>query len=158
MDEIKNAVTSTLAAIKSRPPVYQTERRQAERDTDDTQSIPLHDNNTRSGTGQGFFSKILPKGAENGIKTADLMRLLGLSDLISDERAAGAVILSGDTGYYLPDDGEKGRRETEAFIATVTAKGINTIRAAKSAQAFLDNLPGQMEIGGGAGGETESGG
>ena len=58
----------------------------------------------------GLFEKILPKGAENAIKTDTLQRLLGMNDmrtlrkLISSERAAGAVILSSDKGYFLPDD------------------------------------------------------
>jgi hypothetical protein len=152
-----------MSENKNRPPVCNTERRQAESKAQQAQSIPLHNDITRSGTAQGFFESILPKGAENGIKTADLLKITGMSDtrtirkLISDERAAGAVILSGDTGYFLPDDGEKGRQETEAFIATVTAKGANTIRAVASAKAFLANLPGQMEIGGGGGGKAESG-
>lgn len=154
---------NTIVENKSRLPVCKTERRQAETDAQQEQSSPLTNDTTQSGTVQGFFTSILPKGAENGIKTPELLRLTGLSDtrtirkLISDERAAGAVILSGETGYYLPDDGEKGRRETEAFVATVTAKGVNTIRAVRSAKAFLDTLPGQMEIGGGAG-ATEKGG
>lgn len=50
---------------------------------------------------------------------------------------------------------EKGRHEVAAFIATVTAKGANTIKAVRSAQAFLDGLPGQIEIGGYADGETQ---
>ena len=99
------------------------------------------------------FEKILPKGAEHGISAAELLRMTGLSDtrvirkLIADERAAGAVILSGMNGYYLPDDGEKGRRETEAYIAAMGAKGISTLRAIRSAKAYLANLPGQIEIG-----------
>lgn len=98
----------------------------------------------------GLFEKILPKGAENAIKTDTLQRLLGMNDmrtlrkLISNERAAGAVILSSDKGYFLPDDGEKGRAEAEAFIATMTAKGAGTIRAVNSARAYLDTLPGQI--------------
>ncbi len=152
--------------IKCRPPVYETERRLAENQPlvrGKEQIAPLHNSITESKKVQGIFESLLPKGAENGIKTAELIRITRLKERqirkqISDERAAGAVILSGDTGYYLPDDGEKGRREVESFIATVTAKGVNTIRAVRSAKAYLDNLPGQMEIGGGAGGETESSG
>ncbi len=98
------------------------------------------------------FEKILSKGAENAIKTDVLQRLLGMSDmralrkLISNERAAGAVILSSEKGYFLPDDGEKGRAEAEAFIATMTAKGAGTIRAVRSAREYLDTLPGQISM------------
>jgi len=146
---------------KSRLPVCETERRQADKGTG-VHTNPRFDDTTTAAREQGFFERILPKGAENGIKTAELLKITGLSDvrtirkLVSDERAAGAVILSGDSGYYLPDDGEKGRQEVEAFIATVTSKGVNTIRAVRSAQVFLDNLPGQIEIGGGAGATEES--
>ena len=77
--------------------------------------------------------------------------------MISEERAAGAVILSNSSGYFLPANGEQGRQEAAKFIATVTKKGAHTLMAARSAQAFLDKLPGQMEIGGGAG-ATEKGG
>lgn len=146
---------------RSCPPVVETEGQQAETNAA-VHEIPQIDVTTRSGTVQGFFESILPKGAENSITTAELLRLTGLSEprtirkLISDERAAGAVILSNSSGYFLPDDGEKGRQEAAAFIATVTAKGVNTILAVKSAQAFLNRLPGQIEIGGGAGAEEES--
>lgn len=138
---------------KNRRPVYETEQRQAE--------IPFLSGNIMQNNStivepkkQYFtFEKILPKGAEHGISAAELLRMTGLSDtriirkLIADERAAGAVILSGMNGYYLPDDGEKGRRETAAYIAAMSAKGISTLRALKSAKAYLANLPGQIEIG-----------
>ena len=151
--------------IKSRPSVYKTERRQAETQpfaSQQEQLFPLPDSTTQSGTAQRFFQNILPKGAENAIKTTELCQMMGIRDaralrkMISDERALGAVVLSCDGGYFLPDDGEKGRREAAAFIATVTAKGANTIRAVRSAQAFLDGLPGQIEIGGYVDGERQS--
>ena len=151
--------------IKSRPSVCKTERRQAETQpfaSQQEQLFPLHDSTTQSGTAQRFFQNILPKGAENAIKTTELCRMMGIKDpralrkMISDERALGAVILSGDGGYFLPSAGEKGRQEAAAFIATVTAKGANTIKAVRSAQAFLDGLPGQIEIGGYADGERQS--
>ena len=150
--------------IKSRLSMCEIEKRQAETQpfaSQQEQLFPLHDFTMRSGTVQRFFQRVLPKGAENAIKTAELCRMMGIKDaralrkMISDERALGAVILSGDTGYFLPDYGEKGRQEVAAFIATVTAKGANTIKAVRSAQAFLDGLPGQIEIGGYADGETQ---
>lgn len=154
----------TMDKEKSRLPVCETERRQTEADAQRERPFPPHDNITARETVQDYLADILPKGAEHGIKTADLKLLLGLRDtravrrFISAARSAGAVILSGDTGYYLPDDGEKGRQEAEIFVSTVTAKGVSTIRATESAKAFLDILPGQLGIGGVADGETESGG
>ena len=151
--------------IKSRLSMCEIEKRQAETQpfaSQQEQLFPLHNSTISSGTAQGFFQSILPKGAENAIKTAELCRMMGIKDaralrkMISDERALGAVVLSCDGGYFLPDDGEKGRREAAAFIATVTAKGANTIRAVRSAQAFLDGLPGQIEIGGYVDGERQS--
>ncbi len=151
--------------IKSRLSMCEIEKRQAETQpfaSQQEQLFPLHNFTISSGTAQGFFQSVLPKGAENAIKTTELCRMMGIRDpralrkMISDERALGAVILSGDSGYFLPDDGEKGRREAAAFIATVTAKGANTIRAVRSAQAFLDGLPEQIEIGGYADGERQS--
>lgn len=151
--------------IKSRLSMCEIEKRQAETQpfaSQQEQLFPLHDSTISSRTAQGFFQSILPKGAENAIKTAELCRMMGIKDpralrkMISDERALGAVILSGDGGYFLPSAGEKGRQEAAAFIATVTAKGASTIRAVRSAQAFLDGLPGQIEIGGYADGERQS--
>ncbi len=151
--------------IKSRLSMCEIEKRQAETQpfaSQQEQLFPLHDSTISSRTAQGFFQSILPKGAENAIKTAELCRMMGIKDpralrkMISDERALGAVILSGDGGYFLPSAGEKGRQEAAAFIATVTAKGASTIRAVRSAQAFLDGLPGQIEIGGYADGETQN--
>lgn len=151
--------------IKSRLSMCEIEKRQAETQpfaSQQEQLFPLHDSTISSRTAQGFFQSVLPKGAENAIKTTELCRMMGIRDpralrkMISDERALGAVVLSCDGGYFLPDDGEKGRREAAAFIATVTAKGANTIRAVRSAQAFLDGLPGQIEIGGYVDGERQS--
>lgn len=147
---------------KNRPPMDQIGERQA-REAIRTTQAKQDDVTTQSGPEQGFFAKILPKGAENGVKTGELLRMTGLSEartirrLISDERAAGAVILSGDTGYYLPDDGEKGRQEAAAFVASIKAKGKNTLRAARSAEDYLSRLPGQMEIGGGESAKEEIG-
>lgn len=99
-----------------------------------------------------LFDGVLLKGEENAIVTKDLLTIMGIDDartlrrLVSEERAAGEVILSSDKGYFFPDDGAKGRAETRAFIATVTAKGASTLKAAKSAQRFLETLPGQMVI------------
>ena len=137
---------------KRRPPVYQTERRQTEKGADQTQLVPGHDDTTRRGPRQGIFEKILPKGEENAIKMPQLRQIMGMSEaryiqkMISDERAAGAVILSSERGYFLPDDGEKGRREVEAFVSTMMAKGISTMNATRSAFDYLRTLPGQIRF------------
>ena len=138
---------------KSRSPVWYTEERQTEKGSG-ANTVPRGDFITADRRAQGFFESILPQGEENAMSTAELLRITGMSSqrvlrkLISEERATGAVILSSDKGYFRPDSGEKGRAEAEAFIATVTAKGANTIRAVQSARAFLNRLPGQMDMGG----------
>lgn len=130
---------------QSRHPVSMTEGRQEENSTAVWSGA----------TDAGYFETLLPRGAENAVSTAALLELTGIRTArrlrmaISDAREAGAVILSSSDGYFLPADGEKGRKEAEAFIATITAKGAATIRASDSARAFLSALPGQMEIGGG---------
>ncbi len=151
---------------RNRLPVVETEKRYAEKSGDpDNHPVALQDNPTiESGREQGFFERILPTGAENAMSTTELLERLGLSDqrivrkFISEERAAGAVILSSGAGYFLPDDGEKWRQEAAAFVASINAKGVNTLRAARSAEAFLAKLPGQTEIGGEAGAPEKSGG
>lgn len=140
---------------KSRSPVVETEERHTERDARLAQSIPLPDDNTRGRAAQGIIEKLLPKGETNALKMMELRQIMGMSDtrvirqMIADERAAGAVILSSENGYFRPSDGELGRIEARKFVASMTHRGANTIRATKSAQRFLDNLPGQTEIGGG---------
>lgn len=131
-----------------------TPEQQTGKDTLQAYSIPLSNSTMESGRPQGFFEAILDKGAENGKTQDELRQLAGVSSTrlvrlaISREREQGAVILSGPTGFYLPADGEQGRQETAAFVAMLKAKGASTLRAARSAQAYLDHLPGQMELGG----------
>ena len=130
---------------RSRPPVSMAEGRQEENSTAVWSGA----------TDAGYFEAILPRGAENAVSTAALLELTGIRTArrlrmaIADAREAGAVILSSASGYFLPADGEKGRQEVSAFVALITAKGAATIKAADSARAWLNTLPGQVEIGGG---------
>ena len=143
-----------MAFEKSRPPVKRTGRRQEQEVT------PIWSGRAPA----GYFESILLRGAENAVSTADLLELTGIRTArrlrmaVASEREAGSVILSNADGYFLPDYGEKGHQEIARFIATITAKGAATLKAADSARAFLAALPGQLEIGGGTNGETESGG
>ena len=135
--------------------MYQIEEQQADNSAV-THNVLRFDDSILPEQTQGAIERSLQRGAENSILADDLRRKLGIKErnirhLIAAERANGAVILSGKNGYYLPDHGEKGRRETAEFIASITARGIKTIQAADSAKAFLDKLPGQVEIGGGTG-------
>lgn len=98
---------------------------------------------------------LLHKGEENAISTKALLRLTGFStarvlqSVIMREREAGALILStarNGGGYFLPDDGEKGKHEIAAFAQTLHARAINTIRILKSAKRALDIVEGQKTI------------
>lgn len=102
---------------------------------------------------QGPVSAFLKKGAENALSTAELIQLVGcstprcLQKLISSERENGELILSSTSGgYFLPDDGEKGRQEIQRFVDQLWARAINTLRAAAAAKRQLRVLEGQVEI------------
>ena len=72
---------------------------------------------------QGLVERNLHKGAENAITGSDLVKIIGcrstryLQTMISIERKNGALILSSSNGYFLPDDGEKGREEIQQFVS-----------------------------------------
>lgn len=109
---------------------------------------------TQGSRPQGIVD-LLPVGAENAISTQTLVSLSGcssarqLQDRIAAERSNGALILSATSrGYFLPDEGEKGRLEMQEYIATLHARAINTLRAAQSAKAALAVLEGQQRMDG----------
>lgn len=81
--------------------------------------------------------KFLLQGAENALSTADLVKITGLKSarelqtLIACERDAGHLILStcrNGGGYFLPDEGSKGRAEIAEFVTTLQHRAINTDR------------------------------
>lgn len=99
------------------------------------------------------ITELLCRGSENAISTAQLVELTNcgtvraLRSLVAAERAAGSLIVSNATGgYYLPDSGEKGRRELEQYIRTMTAKASNTFKAITAARRALAVLDGQEEM------------
>lgn len=115
---------------------------------------PFLNSNTRGPKPQGIVD-LLPVGAENAMSTQQLVSLCGcssarqLQERIAAERAHGALILSATSGgYFLPDEGEKGRLEMQEYIATLHARAINTLRAARSAKAALAVLEGQQRMDG----------
>lgn len=134
-----------MTCERSRLPVKQTGRRPEENDSAVWSRA----------TDAGYFETILPRGAENAVTTAALLELTGIRTArrlrmaVASAREGGAVILSNGAGYFLPDGGEKGRKEVEAFVALIFSKGLSTLKAADSARAYLARLPGQLEIGGG---------
>lgn len=94
-------------------------------------------------TAQGIAA-LLPEGLENAVSSKALARRCGctstrqLQELIARERAQGALILSSaQGGYYLPAAGRKGRIELEAYVRTLHARAVNTIKAAQAARQAL---------------------
>ena len=94
-------------------------------------------------------------GAENAISSKDLIKITGiptdrvLRTVVGRERDAGAVILStirNRGGYFLPDIGEKGLKETEVWIRTQKSRAANILRSLKSAQRSISTPDGQLEL------------
>lgn len=104
---------------------------------------------------QGFVESLLFQGEKNALPSSELVRLTGVKSVrelqneIAHEREAGALILStcrGGGGYFLPSPGEAGQREIGAFVSTLRARAINTLRVLKAAREALDGLDGQVSL------------
>lgn len=104
---------------------------------------------------QGFVESLLLQGEGNALPSGELVRLTGfrsvreLQNEIAREREAGALILStcrGGGGYFLPGPSEAGQREISAFVATLRARAINTLRVLKAAREALEGLDGQVSL------------
>ena len=117
--------------------------------------IPCNDLTTSVIRKQGLIESLLLQGEENAIASSDLVNLTGVKSvrelqlIIAQEREAGALSLStcrGGGGYFLPSDGEVGKREIAAFVATLRARALNTLRALKTAREALESLEGQVAL------------
>ena len=102
---------------------------------------------------QGLVESLLLQGEENALPSSELVRLTGFRSIreqqsqIAHEREAGALILStcrGSGGYFLPRPGEAGKQEIAAFVATLQARALNTLRALKAAREALESVEGQV--------------
>ena len=89
-----------------------------------------------------MIERFLLKGKCNAISSQRLADLVGcksireLRQIIAEERAAGAVILStceNGGGYFLPEN----VGEVKEFIKTLESRGKNTLAALKSARDYL---------------------
>ena len=98
----------------------------------------------------------LPQGEENAVRATELARLCGfksvreLQSAVSKERESGALILStcrGGGGYFRPSPGPAGKREINAFVATLASRALNTLRALKAANRELKTIDGQINFG-----------
>ncbi len=96
-----------------------------------------------------MIEKFLLQGKQNATASQTLADLVGcksvreLQEVIAQERAAGAVILSTcrhGGGYFLPIPGN--RREVVEYIQTLRNRAKNTLVAIESAEAYLRQLDG----------------
>lgn len=103
----------------------------------------------------GFVESLLPHGEAHAVPTARLVAMCGyhsareLQQQIERERLSGALILSkagSGGGYFLPAEGETGQLEIAAFVRTVHARAVNSLRTIKAARAALKNAEGQTNL------------
>ena len=89
---------------------------------------------------------VLRPGSDNGLTMRDLEIIFHCNSReirkrVHAERIAGAVILAGNTGFYLPsEDPEKALCEIKAFERRMHAKARNTLEATKSAAAARERI------------------
>ena len=136
------------SAVTPRRPTENNSTRQANSSSKD------YSNTSETQRPQGFVESFLPHGEEHAIDTPTLVRLVkcksvrDLQKLIAFERASGALILStGAGGYYLPDDGLKGKLELAAFVHTLNGRASNTFAAMRAAKRALAYWPEEDEAG-----------
>ena len=92
----------------------------------------------------------LRHGACNGVTMSELKDRFHCSDQeiraqVHRERVDGAVILAGDTGFYLPsEDPETALQEIKAFENRMKAKARNTLKATISATTARIQLESNM--------------
>lgn len=107
--------------------------------------VTVSDNDGITPTSRNQVEELLPRGAENAISAATLRRITGcrttraLRKRVAWERENGALILSLPTvGYFLPDEGEKGKREARAFIASMTSRARSELKSTEAARKLLE--------------------
>lgn len=97
-----------------------------------------------------MIENFLSVGKQNAIPSQRLADLAGcksvreLQQIIAEERAAGAVILStceNGGGYFLP----KSADEVKEFVRTLESRGKNTLAALKSARNYLKSCGGEVD-------------
>lgn len=143
-----------MSKQKNAAPVLQHRERQ-ETATFDRATVFQCNFTTPQPRKQGVIESLLLQGEANAIPSSDLVNLAGVKStrelqlMIAQEREAGALILStcrGGGGYFMPSPGEAGQREISAFVATLRARAINTLRVLKAAREALESLDGQIGI------------
>lgn len=103
---------------------------------------------------QSIFD-LLPRGEANAIDTKTLVALTGcksardLQNRIAAEREQGKLILSScrhGGGYFVPSQGAEGKAEIAAFVATLRARALNTLKILKAAKEALAEIAGQLDF------------
>lgn len=108
----------------------------------------VHDSIMNTAKSQGFIESYLHRGVENAISTAQLKLITGLDDrqirkAVERERRAGVLILSCNSGYFLPQTGQAGQLEIAAFYRTAKAKAVSLLTSISVARKALGEIDGQ---------------
>lgn len=87
---------------------------------------------------------LLQTGRDHPVRAAELSEKLQVNkrtvyEYIRRERAAGALIIGCNDGYYLAENDD----DLEAFVARSRARGAQTIAAGKMARRELKKTKGQ---------------
>ena len=96
---------------------------------------------------------LLKAGKGNSIHGAELADMAGAESarqirrIIAEEREAGAAILSGHGGYYLPADGEAGQAEIRAYLAALRRKAARILESGVQLELKLIEM--EQRAGGG---------
>jgi hypothetical protein len=89
--------------------------------------------------GANMIVDLLPRGKENAISTEALLQASGatsvreLRKMVANERKAGEIIASSNSGYFMPAD----LKEIEEFVRTLDSKARSIMVALQSARKLL---------------------
>lgn len=95
-----------------------------------------------------MIHELLLHGGTNAIPAADIARMVGMSErrvrkIVETERLAGAVILTGDGGYFLPsEDPNLAQMEIAAWMAQRTATAGTMLKTVEMARKVLTDHAG----------------
>ena len=97
-----------------------------------------------------MIKELLQHGSNNGISMSQLAKKAGCSERevrqrVHDERVGGAIILSGNKGFYLPsEDPAEALEELRNYEKRMHSNAISTLAAAKEARAARIRLENMM--------------
>lgn len=94
-----------------------------------------------------MIAELLHVGRENGTSRTELARITGLDErevrrLIRAERLAGAVIISGNDGYFLPAD----EHDIRMFARSMSHRAGEIYKVSRAAEEALARTEGQEVI------------